>query len=326
MNTKKIITQFKRELWENKSGFIFTPLIITGLYLLIAIGLFIYLGVTNNFSMASEQSMSSQCSGDFFCYQNHGDDTDTADKQKSVSLLANIVKDPTTFNGMILQVMYANCALLTVIFFFVLATYVLRCLFEDRKNREILFWRSMPVSEATNVLVKVAMILLAAPLILLLINELVTFIFFIVGIIIFSFHGVSISYLIASVINGSAFFIPLQIFYENIFGLFMLMPIIGYLLFASAFAKKSPFLTSVLIPVVLIVMDVMLNKVVGISLGIIDVLGLYTSAIAKVKSAYLLQNSLLLDGSILLPFIASLFIGALFVSGAIWLRNNRYEI
>ncbi|MES2824075.1 MAG: hypothetical protein V4732_10775 [Pseudomonadota bacterium] len=326
MNTKKIITQFKRELWENKSGFIYTPLIITGLYLLIAIGFFIYFGVTNNVSMAHEQTMSSQCNGDFFCYRNNSDEIDSAAEQKPVSLVANILKDPTAFNGMVLQAMYANCALLTVIFSFVLSTYVLRCLFEDRKNREILFWRSMPVSETTNVLVKVAIILLAAPLALLLINELVTFIFVVIGVVIFSLNGASVTYLMASIVNGNALFIPLQIFYENIFGLFMLMPVIGYLLFASAFAKKSPFLTSVLIPIVLIVMDVMLNKVLGINLGIIDVLGLYAGAIAQVKSAYLLQSSLLLDSSILLPFIVSVLIGALLVSGAIWLRNNRYEI
>ncbi|MES2672770.1 MAG: hypothetical protein V4660_00955 [Pseudomonadota bacterium] len=326
MNTKKITTQFKRELWENKSGFIYTPLIITGLYLLIAIGFFIYFGVTNNVSMAHEQTMSSQCNGDFFCYRNNSDGINSASEHKPVSLGENILIDPAAFNGMVLQAMYANCALLTVILSFVLSTYILRCLFEDRKNREILFWRSMPVSETTNVLVKLAVILLAPPLALLLINEVVTFIFFVMGLAVYSFHGISISYLIASVINGNAFFIPLQIFYENIFGLLMLMPVIGYLLFASAFAKKSPFLTSVLIPVVLIVTDVMLNKVLGINLGVIDVLGLYAGVIAKVKSAYLLQSSLLLDGSILLSFVACIFIGALLVSGAIWLRNNRYEV
>lgn len=321
MNVNVIITQLRRELWENKGSFIYTPLVLTGLYLLVVVSVFIYSGVTNNMEFIHGKNSNFRCEG-FVC----NNEIQNGSSAEPFNMLASVLKDPASFNGIILEAMYPNCALLTVIFFFVLATYTLRCLYEDRKNREILFWRSMPVSETTNVLVKLAMLLLVPPLVLLVINELVSLVFIFTGIIVFTYHGVSLSYLLASIFNGNVFFIPLQIFYENIFGLLMLMPVIGYFLFSSALAKKSPFLTSIIIPVVLLVADIMLNKIVGINLGITDAFGLYASAIAKVKSAYLLKNSLLIDGSILLPFVVSVLIGAVLVSGAIWLRNNRYEI
>ncbi len=318
MNTTKIITQIKRELWENKGGFIYTPLIITGLYLFIGLGVIIYFSESiGAHHSVQDSALKIECNGNP-CVNGGGPELFNA--------VTSVGSSPDAFGEIILGAMYVNCALLSVVLSIALTTYILRCLFDDRKNNEILFWRSMPVSETTNVLVKLGMQLLVAPFIVLLINELVTVAYFVAGLIVFASHGVPLSYLLASVANGKVIYIPLQICYENIFGLLMLMPVIGYFLFSSALAKKSPFLTSALIPVILIIVDAMLNKFLGVQLGIIHVLGWYGQALINVKDTYILQHALVLDSSMLLPFVVCISIGSLFVSGAIWLRNNRYEI
>ncbi len=323
MDTKKIITQFKRELWENKVGFIYTPLIITCLFFIVTFSALFYAAVTNDMSSIHGDGLRFQCNDGNCGVVKTGENVD---EKKSFDLLTSITATPHGFNDLVLNSMYVNCTFLTVILSLVLATYILRCLFDDRKNKEILFWRSMPVSETTNVLVKLGMQLLAVPLIVLLINMFVSFVFIIAGSIAFVSFGVPVGYLVSSIVNGNAYYIPLQIFFENVFGLLMLMPVIGYFLCSSALAKKSPFFTAILIPVVLIVLDLILKKILSINLGVVDVFVLYLQTLANVKYAYLLQRSLVLDYSIFMSFVMCVSIGAIFVSGAIWLRNNRYEI
>lgn len=323
MDSKKIFTQFKRELWENKVGFIYTPLIITGLFLLIALSGFTYVAVTQNGAAIHKSGMHLECNGDHCGFIERDEN---ANEVESFDLITSMTTKPEAFNDLVLMAMYVNCVLLSVILSMVLMTYILRCLFDDRKNKEILFWRSMPVSETTNVLVKLGMQLLAVPFLVLLLNIAVSFVFMIVGSITFISFGVPFGYLLSSIANGNAYYVPLQIFFENIFGLLMLMPVIGYFLCSSAIAKKSPFFTAIVIPVMLVIVDLILKKVLSINLGVVDIFMLYFHALTNVKYSYLLQHSLVLDYSIFLSFVICVSIGAIFVCGAIWLRNNRYEI
>jgi ABC-2 type transport system permease protein len=53
---------------------------------------------------------------------------------------------------------------LTVIGSLVIFTYLLDCLYAERKDRSILFWKSLPVSDATTVLTKFAVAMVVVPL------------------------------------------------------------------------------------------------------------------------------------------------------------------
>ena len=53
---------------------------------------------------------------------------------------------------------------------FVLLYYMLSCLYTDRKDRSILFWKSMPVSENRNVAVKFITAVLVVPIVATLIS------------------------------------------------------------------------------------------------------------------------------------------------------------
>jgi len=326
------VTQVKRELWENKVSFIYTPVIIALLIVVMAICAALYSrgvidggGVHFNFTSSSVPVDAGVTVAT---------DTPTiginpqADNKKSAQhfdIKTSIQKDPSAFNAMVLGVMYANCAMLYLVFSIVMSAYSLRCLFDDRKNKDILFWRSMPVSETTNVLIKVGMVLLIGPLIMLILNLIVTFLALLFGLVFLGAQGIKLGYLISSVLSGGALYIPIQIFYELVFSLLMSLPIIGFAFLASAFAKKTPFFIFAS-PAMIALADKILDSVFGINIGFIDALAVYGRMLLNTKDAFILQHSFHFDQTMILPLVSCVGLGSIFFAGAIWLRNNRYEI
>ena len=328
MNSKIVVTQVRRELWENKVSFINVPVIISLLVILFTIiGTFYSNNVVYRYAEAFHGSEST--SEHTASFEAGSSNSVVIDQQKSElkknNLISEIVKDEEAFNGYVLSVMYVNCVLLFLVFSIVLGTYALRCLFDDRKNKDILFWRSMPVSETTNVLVKLGTLILIAPAIILVLNFIVTLAAFLIGLVFCGINGVGPAYLISSAVKGGSFYIPFQIFYELVFSLLMLLPVIGFAFFASALAKKTPFFTFAS-PLILIVVELILSKAFGITLGIIDLFTAYGSAISQARAAFVLKESFVFQSFMIAPLVICVSIGAAFIAGAIWLRNNRYEI
>ena len=333
MNKQVIVTQVKREFWENKVSFIYTPVIVSILVLAMAICAALYSnglvnsnGVHFNYTSKSEHSdAGATVSSDA---PQLGINPPVEDNKKNIEhfdIKSSVMKDSTAFNGMVMGAMYANCAILYLVFSIVMSAYSLRCLFDDRKNKDILFWRSMPVSETTNVLVKLGMVMLAAPLVMLALNLIITLIAFLFGLVFFGIQGVQLSYLISSVVSGGALVVPLQIFYELVFSLLMSLPIIGFAFLASAFAKKTPFFIFAS-PAIIALADKILDSIFGINIGFIDALAVYGRALMNTKDAFILQHVFVFNHTMILPLIICVAVGALFMVGAIWLRNNRYEI
>lgn len=331
MNKKLIMTQFKREIWENKVSFIYTPIFVTLLILVIASCAALYSkGVINgngmhfNFSSNNEhQEAGAIVDAQPPQSQLHGPDDKQARQHFDIQTVVS--KDPSVFNGMVMGIMYANCALLYLVFSIVMSAYSLRCLFDDRKNKDILFWRSMPVSETVNVLVKVGMVLLVIPLIMLALNVIITLLVFLAGLILFGVKGIPFSDLISSVVHGGSLYIPFQIFYELLFSLLMSLPIIGFAFFSSAYAKKTPFFIFAS-PALLALLDKILNSLFGIDIGVIDLFAFYGRALAATSAAFTLREAFVFQANMIIPLIVCIVIGSLFFAGSIWLRNNRYEI
>ncbi|MET0355839.1 MAG: hypothetical protein ABW044_03620, partial [Cellvibrio sp.] len=168
MKTNVVITQVKRELWENKVSFINTPIIISLFVIGVTLIATLYSGHLINRQGDNFNFSATYSSSDGSIIQTEKKDVNSAENNQKESkhhnLIASVASDPAAFNGFVLGVMYANCVLLFLVFSIVLGAYSLRCLFDDRKNKDILFWRSMPLSETTNVLVKLGMLLLVAPI------------------------------------------------------------------------------------------------------------------------------------------------------------------
>jgi ABC-2 type transport system permease protein len=109
--------------------------------------------------------------------------------------------------------------------------YALDSLYAERKDRSILFWRSIPITDAETVVSKLLTALIVIPLA--------------------SFAMIVITHLVVFLITSVWVGVP---FFDNwtatlIFLLALplwLSPFIGWFLFVSAFTKRSPFLTAFL--------------------------------------------------------------------------------
>lgn len=327
MNTKKLLTQVKRELWENKIRFVYAPILVTVLLLgLMSIGV-VKLGMSlagDGLEFRGELKLNDTTIGD----GSSGKNVVTLQ-----TMLAEIDADGSNFYNMLIAgTTFANTSLLVLVFSFVLLAYAHSCLFDDRKQKDIFFWRSLPVSETTNVLVKLGFMLLYAPLVMFLLNLVVGIFVLICATAFFSYHGAALSDLFAAIVHSDIALIAPCILMSCLLSLLLLLPVIGFIFLSSAWAKKSPFLFSSVLPVGLIILDKISQEWFSINLHVIDTLKSYwimffnsSSRVAKYYMSDSHQISIF-DANLAAGLLVSVAIGAVFVAGAIWLRNNRYEI
>lgn len=317
MNTKILVTQAKRELWENKIRFVNAPIIVTGLLLLVML-------------IALIKFSGSVGEGGFHFEGGGVIGSGSSDESKRIdasAILTLVVTDsPEVYQRIVSGVTYANTSLLYILFIIVILSYAHGCLFDDRKNRDILFWRSLPVSETLNVLVKCGFLLFYFPLLMFALNLAVGLIALFGATIFFVFKGVALGSLLTGIFHSGFFTTAFSIAVSSVLGLLLLMPIIGFMLFCSALAKKSPFFLGTIIPTVLVVVDRIANAWFGINLHVVETLTAYWGMLLRAKSAFIPSQFFELDASSLAALVISLVIGAGFVVGAIWLRNHRYEI
>ena len=127
--------------------------------------------------------------------------------------------------------------------------YTLDCLYTERKDKSILFWRSMPVTDAEAVIAKLATAIVIIPMVTVavviathLVNLAVTSIWF-------SAKGADAGHLIW----GSVPLLDnwLAALIVTLASAIWMSPFVGWLLFVSAFTKRSPFLMAFM-PLVLI--------------------------------------------------------------------------
>ena len=134
MTLKTFLTLLRRESWEHRS-LVWLPLLTAALMVLTAlVGTQVAGGIS--ISLEGEEH-------DFFVAL-------AADPQAQNQLLA-------VWTGSVV----VPILLVTVL---VLFFYLLDSLYADRRDRSVLFWKSMPVSDAATVLSKAVTALVAAPL------------------------------------------------------------------------------------------------------------------------------------------------------------------
>ena len=153
----------------------------------------------------------------------------------------------------LLLIAYAGLALVVFMVMGIVAFfYSLDSLYADRRDRSVLFWKSLPLSDAETVLSKFVVAAVVIPLVALLAA-------FVAQLVVAACGSVKLS---MSGMAGGIMWQP-----EAILGGFMMAllwsitamlwyaPIVGYLMLASAWAPKGPFLWAVLPPVAIWVLD-----------------------------------------------------------------------
>jgi ABC-2 type transport system permease protein len=217
--THKLKLLIRREYWENR-GFLWAPAItgiIASIFAVIAM-----IGVTVFIQRAKSE-------GTF--------DKNFEIDGESIGQGLGVLSDGILANSMMLAMLVT----IFVVFF-----YALGSLYDERRDRSVLFWKSLPVSDLQVVLSKVAWALLIGPVIGLLVGVAI-------GIAIWTIVGIGLAVNgvpeLGTYITGARPFHVLG----QIFGVLPVyiawsVPTIGWLMLCSAWSRRFPFLWAVLIP------------------------------------------------------------------------------
>jgi ABC-2 type transport system permease protein len=158
-----------------------------------------------------------------------------ADRRRAVLLL-----DPAVQRARIEQPYDIVAMMLMFTVFLVGAFYCLDALHGERRDRSILFWKSLPVSDLTTVLSKATVPLVILPLLAFAITVCVQLIMLLMTSAVLIFHGVS----------PATHFPVFQNWVVLLYGLVALAlwhaPIYGWLLLVSGWARRATFLWAVL--------------------------------------------------------------------------------
>jgi ABC-2 type transport system permease protein len=127
--------------------------------------------------------------------------------------------------------------------------YSLEALYGERRDRSILFWKSLPVSDLTTVLSKFAIPLVILPLLSFAIAVVTQFVMMLLSSAVLLSSGLSVGTLGARM---SFFHMSLMLLYHilTVHGLWY-APIYGWLLLVSAWARRAPFIWAFLPPFVI---------------------------------------------------------------------------
>jgi ABC-2 type transport system permease protein len=131
--------------------------------------------------------------------------------------------------------------------------YSLDTLYGERRDRSILFWKSLPVSDLTTVLSKLAIPLVILPLLSFVLTLATQLIMLLLSIALLLGSGVNIATLL---IQAPFLHVSLVLLYHivTVHGLWY-APIYGWLLLVSAWAPRAPFIGAFLPPFVIYVVE-----------------------------------------------------------------------
>ncbi len=223
---KTFMLLLKREYWENRGGFLWAPL-ITGLIA----WLFTLLGLIGGTIAFYREKSAGHIPFDELqkAGMEHGEEVKQA---------FGLAGDINFMSGI---------GLTTAVMVFVVFFYALGSLYDERRDRSVLFWKSLPVSDTQTVMSKVVWALILAPVVSVIIGLLIGFVLWLTAIAGMAINGVPGG---MSALTESH---PLKIFINVLIATpvytLWALPTIGWLMLCSAWARRFPFLWAVLLPI-----------------------------------------------------------------------------
>jgi ABC-2 type transport system permease protein len=216
----------KREFWEHRGGFLWAP-IVTG-------AIFLVLNVMAIITAEVLTARHGMHFGGGVDIQTMIRNADAGDWQQ-VGAAADIA-------------MISSVGLIGIVMGIVVLFYCLGSLYDDRRDRSVLFWKSLPISNTHTVLSKVASAAVVAPVIAVVVSIVCGLLQLLIFAVVLSFHGINVWQLLGlshplRAVGSLLSNVPL-------YGLWAL-PAVGWLMLCSAAARSKPFLWAVAVPVVL---------------------------------------------------------------------------
>jgi len=231
----------KRELWEHKGALVWAPAIAAA-FMIVLVSTTVFWGMAQG-GFHGEVTFDGQHSdirSAFGALQ-------ASEKAQAVAIVAG------SYMGL--------AAPLFVLMSIIALFYCIASMFDERRDRSILFWKSLPVSDTQTVLSKLITATLVAPLITLAASVAFSLVLVLIIGIVLAINGVN---LLSPVLASAQFYLlPLQVLaLLPIFALWAL-PTVGWLMMVSAWAKSKAFLWAFGLPLALLAVLAWLNYMLG---------------------------------------------------------------
>ena len=223
---KNLLPQLmKREYWEHRGGFFWAPVWTAATLLtLVMIGMF-----------AVVWHSSGRANGDIHI------------GVPLKKLIAKIPPEEMSKLGMAIDAGLAGFWLvLQIVLFFVLFFYLIGALYDDRRDRSILFWKSLPISDSQTVLSKVLMAAFVAPLLAWAIAVVLNLGVLLLATAFVGLNGVNPMTMLWGPAEPLALWAKMLLVVPV--NAIWALPAIGWLLLVSSFAKSKPFLWALALP------------------------------------------------------------------------------
>jgi len=144
----------------------------------------------------------------------------------------------SAINKVVAKALNAMNGLVVFVMMLVAVFYTLSCLYNERQDESILFWRSLPISDGMTVASKLLIALVLVPLVIILCQLVMSVVFM---------GGDSGRYLSTFLTESIAKITQMMAW--------VMLPLISWCLLCSEIAKKNPFLLAVVAPTLLIFVD-----------------------------------------------------------------------
>jgi ABC-2 type transport system permease protein len=314
----RLMALVKREFWENKGAFRTTPMVIGGIYIVLSLM--------------------------FIITFNHFDN----EFQSLKELTRFIEQQDTVLLGKIFYAVTISVipSLFTLVLAFVVFFYLLGSLYDDRKDRSILFWKSLPASDTMTLVSKLLAAMVLAPVIFWIAYVVTQIVLMLIASVVVMSLGENPWTLLTSL--GSPFkgwsMVLLSYLAQSVWAL----PLYGWLMLVSAFAPRIPLLFAILPPVVIAVLQIWIEFLQTFTLkkNLFGVIGEWVANSPLIMSVDdhgndSLEISLgapltdtfghevtvanIFDRLFSLNMLAGLAIAAVFLAAALWLRRRATE-
>ncbi len=310
----KMTILLRREIWENKIGFVYLPIVVAALC-----AFFIISGI--GALQIGGDSITIHADIDY--ESDHGteryDVNDTFDSVVGRGLQEFAGRSDAEKTKALNGVYLAVSAPLTLTLWLVMISYLVMSLYQDRKDRSILFWKSMPVSDFATVLSKVITALVIAPAIYLVCCMALHIVLLLVS---------TVSAMGYDVPVWSTLWAPANIItrwfemasYFIIVGLWCL-PFYAWLLLVSSRAKSVPLAWIIGLPLVLMLLEAIFTNTGYVK----NFIGQH---IAPISISEDLDRGIghVFDRVMNLELLLSVLIGCAFIYGAVLFRGKADEL
>lgn len=249
MNTPSMKWLLRREFWEYKGALLWAPLIVAGVLILV-------LGGTLGIGIAKHGLATRVVVNGHVVHQG----TLAAAADEIAPVVAKVASG----------VYLGAAAPLFLVLTFALYSYCLGALYDERRDRSILFWKSLPVSDRMTVLSKVVTAACVAPAITIALGAAASLLLVVLGCAVFASQGLNLFGIVFG--TPDLYLAPLRLLALLPVYVVWALPTIGWLLLVSSWARTKPFLWAAGVPVVCLMLvkwiDTVMSNLAGVPMNL----------------------------------------------------------